>query len=106
MKKEITLKLTEIEISGTATLNLWGGGSGSIEMEKYKLPVDKATKDNILRCVNDNGFGCESIQSAEIDISANYQGKKVYMRTLYVDSPIHSKLFLGWKQLREQGIKI
>jgi len=106
MENKITLNLTEIEISGTATLNLWGGGSGTIEMERYRLPINKATKDNILRCVNDNGFGCENIQSAEIDITANYDGKRIYMRTIYVDSPVHQKLFLGWKSLREQGIKI
>ena len=106
MKRELNLKLTGITVSGTATLNLWGGGSGTIEMQPYTLPIDKATKDNILRCVNDNGFGCESIGSAEIDIQYNYEGTKKYERTLFVSHPIHSKLFLGWQELRKQGIKI
>lgn len=87
-------------------LNLWGGGQGSIEMERYFLPLDKATKTNILRCVNDNGFGCESIESAFIDIYDVYEGGyKEHNRELYVDNRHHTKFFLGWKSLREQGIK-
>ena len=66
--KTVSLKQTGILIKGESLLNLWGGGQCSIEMESYFLPIGKATKDNILRCVNDNGFGCESIECANIDI--------------------------------------
>lgn len=93
-------------IKGNATLNLWGGGTGDIEMEEYFLPLDKTTPKNILRCVNDNGFGCESIKEAEIDIYIKYDnGSKEYDRTIYANSPVHSAYFLGWRELREQGIK-
>ena len=59
------------------------------------LTLKKATKDNILRCINDGGFGCESVEEADIDIYAVYDnGYKVYDRTIHIDSPIHTKLFM------------
>lgn len=104
--KTVTLKQIGIQVQGEAMLNLWGGGKGTIDMESYFLPLGKATKTNILRCVNDNGFGCESIESAYIDIYDVYEnGHKQYNRELYVDCKHHTKHFLGWRELREQGIK-
>ena len=102
MKTTIELKLNYIEISGQALLNLWGGGQGVIEMKTIKLKPEKATKNNILRCVNDNGFGCESIQSASIDITSVYgNGHCEYIGALEIDHPIHTNLFLGWRYLNE-----
>ena len=96
-----------IVVGGEATLSLWGGGTGTIEMEEYFLPLDKVTPKNILRCVNDNGFGVESIDAAKIDLYIKYDnGSKEYDRTIIADSKIHSAYFLGWKELREQGIKV
>lgn len=95
-----------IVVGGTATLEFWGGGTGTIEMEEYFLPNGKITKDNILRCVNDNGFGCESISDAEIDIYIKYDNGSVeYNRTLSNFIEVQTELFLGWRQLHEQGIK-
>ena len=103
--KSITLNLIGVSISGTVTLNLWGGGQGEIEMYRSFLATDKATKDNILRCVNDGGFGCESIASANIEISYCYTGGMLeYNRTVFTDSIHHSSLFLGWRELNNQGI--
>ncbi len=103
--EQVTLKKTGILIGGTALLSLWGGGEGTIKMEKTFLSLDQITPKNILRCVNDNGFGCEAIISAEIDISDAYEhGYIEYNRTIKVDSPIHAEYFLGWNDLREQGI--
>lgn len=104
--KSKTITQTGIIVSGEALINVWGGGKGTIQMESYFLPLDKITPKNILRCVNDGGFGCESIESAEIDIYIIYDnGSKEIDRTLWVDSPIHTAYFLGWKELREQGIE-
>ncbi len=56
-------------VGGYATLNMWGGGQGSIEMDKTFIPIQHPlTKETILGCVNDGQFGCESLASAEIDI--------------------------------------
>jgi hypothetical protein len=104
--KAITLKQTGITVKGIATLHFWGGGEGTIEMQSTFLPIGKVTKDNILRCVNDNGFGCEAIISAEIEIYDQYEGNyQEFNRTIIAEHPIHSKLFLGWRELKEQGIK-
>lgn len=93
-------------ISGTATLSLWGGGTGTIDMKEMYLPYDKCTPKNILRCVNDNNFGCEAIIAADIEIGIKYDnGSIVYERSFYdINNPIHTKYFLGWRELREQGI--
>ena len=105
--KTKTIKQTGIVISGTAVLNHWGGGQGEISMEKYFLPLGKITPKNILRCVNDNGFGCQSIASADIDISIKYDNESCeFDRTITVDHPIHTSYFLGWRSLREQGIRV
>jgi hypothetical protein len=99
------LKQTGIVVKGVATLSLWGGGIGCVEIKPCFLPFKKATKDNILRCVNDNGFGCQFIERAEIDIYDQYEnGYMEYNRTLFADHPVHTMLFLGWRELREQGI--
>ena len=104
--KTKTLKQIGISVSGDAVLSLWGGGSGLIAMDTYFLPNEKISKDNILRCVNDGGFGCESIESAEIEIRIRYEnGYEEFDRWLF-PSEIHSHLFLGWAELKRQGIKV
>lgn len=105
--KSKTINQTGIVVKGTATLNLWGGGQGDIQMDETYLPNDKITPKNILRCVNDGGFGCQSIESADIEIYIKYDnGCTEYDRSIYVDHPIHVSYFLGWRELREQGVKI
>ena len=103
--KQKTIKQTGFIISGYSTLNCWGGGNGTVEMESYFLPFEKTTPKNILRCVNDNGFGCKSIESAQIDIYIKYDNGCIeFNRSLFIDNPVHSQFFLGWSDLRKQGI--
>ena len=94
-------------VSGTATVSMWGGGSGTIEMNRTFIPLEKFSKTNTLRCVNDGGFGVESIDAADIDIYVKYDNGSVEIdRTIYdVSHPLHTKHFLGWKELRAEGIK-
>lgn len=66
------MRQTGIVIQGVATLNLWGGGQGEIIMDQRYIPLEKISKENILRCVNDAQFGCESIESASIEIYTAY----------------------------------
>jgi hypothetical protein len=70
--KQITLQQTGYVIKGLATLNLWGGGQGEIEMNAVTIPCDKLTHKNILRCINDGQFGCESIECAIVQIYDDY----------------------------------
>lgn len=97
IKKEIKSKLIGFAISGVATLSMWGGGTGTIEMRREFIPAKKFSKDAILGCVNDNGFGVESIDSAEICVYCVYQSEQdsqteVYDRTLFAGK-IHSDRF-------------
>ena len=102
--KEVTLKQVGYVVTGESTLNLWGGGQGSISIKPEK--VKRVSKEIILACVNDNGFGCESIDSAEIDIYDLYEsGYQEFNRTIYADSQ-YSKSFLNWKMLRAKSIYI
>lgn len=81
-------------ISGTAYLTLWGGELGTIEMSHKFLPYDLCTPKNILRCVNDAGFGVQSIDSADIDISIKYDNGSIeYDRMIDVYLPIHTQFF-------------
>ena len=93
--KQIKLTQTGIEISGSSTISLWGGGTSQIEMKRTFIPFEKISKDNILRCVNDGEFGCESIESASIDIFITYgQGMKEFNRTIEIKSlPHYHKLY-------------
>jgi hypothetical protein len=105
--KTMLITQTGFVIGGRAGLILWDGTRGEIEMKECYLAYHDTTPKNILRCVNDNGFGCEYIECADIDIYIKYDnGSKEYDRTLYVDHPIHTRHFLGWRELQEQGIKV
>lgn len=105
MAKEMKVKLIGYEVSGEAVLHLWGGDKGSIEMNASIIKEDKLSKDNILRCVNDNGFGCELIERATIHVIELYEhgayGKTV---TLEADRDEYRDLYLGWRFLQEHGI--
>jgi hypothetical protein len=74
--KQLVLNQIGYYITGEATLNLWGGGKGTINIEPTILKTNKVpTKEDILKAnaINDNGFGCESIDEANIDIYEVYE---------------------------------
>lgn len=89
------LKQTGIVIQGIAVLNLWGGGQGEIIMDEKFIPNDKISKENILRCVNDAQFGCESIESAVVHIYIDYDHgfAKEYERTIKVNNPRYQQFY-------------
>lgn len=71
MQREITLKQIGYRVKGETELNLWGGGTGSIVMES--TDIEELTTENVIRSINDNGFGCESYAGAEVDIYILYE---------------------------------
>jgi len=93
--KEKKIKQTGITIQGVALINFWGGGQGEVIMDERYIPNDKISKENILRCINDGQFGCESIESAEIDILINYElgFAMEYDRTIIVKNPAYRKFY-------------
>lgn len=88
--KKIELKQTGYYVSGRSWINLWGGGEGEIEMDGTFIPLDKFSKDNLCSCINDGQFGCESIESADVDVYVQYEnGFRVFDRTIFVTSRHH-----------------
>lgn len=70
--KEISLQFRGYMVKGEAMLKLWGGEEGFIEMKPYFIPENKLSHTLIKRSVNDNGFGCEAITQAVVDIYKVY----------------------------------
>ena len=71
MTKKVTLKLVGYRCSGTAILNLWGGGQGTMEMDSWD--TKKGDRDSIVKGINDGQMGCESIESAEVAVYELYE---------------------------------
>ena len=65
--RDVNLNQIGYRIQGVAYLNLWGSGQGSIDMQDVDI-LAPITKEKLLGCINDGGFGCESIDSVELDI--------------------------------------
>ena len=70
MHREVTLKQQGYIVSGTVRLHCWGGGEGDMEMKPVK--ITELTTENVLKSINDNGFGCEYYESADIVICSDY----------------------------------
>ena len=74
--KTKTVKQIGYELEGQVTVNLWGGGVGSIVMNPSRITfsndtgeLPKELMEKIIRnSVNDNGFGVESYISADVDV--------------------------------------
>ena len=79
-----TLKQIGYEVSGQLTMNMWGGGKGTIEMQPRQF--QELTTENVLRSVNDSGFGCESYDSAVVDVYVLYErGLTDYLTSVEFD---------------------
>ena len=72
MYDSITLKHIGYRITGESLLNLWGGGQGHIGMNFTDI-TGHITKEKLLSCINDNGFGCESVENVEFCIYDLYE---------------------------------
>lgn len=73
MEKTITLHFSHFVCKGTSQINFWGGGKGTITMDPFRIS-EGYTEENLKECINDGGFGCESIDGAVIDVYAVYVG--------------------------------
>jgi hypothetical protein len=81
----ITLNHMGYNVTGTVAINLWGGETAYIDMKP--IYIEQAVKDAealydlIREGLNDNGFGCERILGAHVDIYAVYSNQDVYTST-------------------------
>lgn len=69
--RTITLNQIGYLVEGVTTLNLWGGGTGDIRMKP--IEIKELNTVEVLKAINDNGFGCESYDSACVDIYRLYE---------------------------------
>ena len=69
--RTIELKQVGYRVKGEVELNLWGGGTGSTIIRP--TDIEELTTENVIRSINDNGFGCESYAGAEVDIYVLYE---------------------------------
>lgn len=69
-KEKRTLTQVGWLCEGEATLQLWGGGTGTIPMKPWR--ITELTDEKILAGINDNGFGCEAIIEASVEISIDF----------------------------------
>lgn len=88
--KTLILKKTGYTVKGTADLTLWGGGNASIEMKSFN--VKNTSEKTLLKNVNDNGFGVESINGAVCDIYENFEGTLKYLKYVIVGKVTDSTL--------------
>lgn len=96
--KQLLLEHRGYELRGRALLNLWGGGQGEIEMSPVFIPDHKLTHTNVKRSINDNGFGCQSVESAIIEIYDVYGSPPYYTqynRTIELDYLQCQEAFVG-----------
>ena len=85
----IRVGFCHFKATGWVQITLWGGGSGTIDMEEFELP-DPFTKKDIVEGINDNGFGCQSIDRAEVDIYAVYDAIDVHIDRLhFTENELH-----------------
>ena len=73
--KQIILKHEGYFITGKAKLNLWGGGQGAVVMKPFHVNHLREIRDKI----NDNGFGCESIEEACCNIHRHFVSDNHYV---------------------------
>jgi hypothetical protein len=76
--KEFREPTTFFSIEGVATIDLWGDGSGSIEMDVASFQAHKLTKAVIYANLNDGQFGCQDILSANVTVEQKVKVTRIY----------------------------
>ena len=90
--KTKTIKQIGYLIKGHANVTLWGGDKGYIGFSQSIILLEDFSKENLLGCINDNGFGVQSFDNAEIDIHDVYEGGlNEFNRTIMVEYSEHLK---------------
>jgi hypothetical protein len=79
-------------IKGHTMVTLWGGDTGYIGFRENIILLEDFSKESLLGCINDNGFGVQSFNNAEINIYDIYEGGLTeFNRTIMVEYPEHLK---------------
>jgi len=81
MKKRVTLQQIGWKITGEATVQLWDGSTGTIEMNPTRLMLGTLTKKRLRESINDAKFGAQKILSATVHVYEMYQKEHYEYRT-------------------------
>lgn len=93
--RQKVLRQKGIAIGGDMVVTTWNGEDVEVRMNLRYLPMDKISKDNIIKACNDGGFGAEAIRNARIDVFIWYDAGKGreplldYERCYNTDHPLH-----------------
>lgn len=97
---EITFSLVKYKVRGAAILNKWDGGTSAIIMKPFEFSAEGIeSEDDFLEIIksllNDNGFGCQNIKGAYVEIYGVYEAKEnkhyvnaeseIYIKETFVD---------------------
>jgi len=68
------LKLNQIGwyFEGEATILLWGGDQGLVNMTPWKM-LEEFDEENMMRGINDGKFGCQQITDADVHVYRLYE---------------------------------
>ena len=69
--KSLPVYLDHYIVEGVVWITLWSGEEGHLNMTP--TVTSELTRDKALEAVNDGGYGCESIDEAEVAICAIYK---------------------------------
>lgn len=97
---EITLSLVKYKVRGAAILNKWDGGTSAIIMRPFEFSAEWIESEDdffkiIKSLLNDNGFGCQNIKGAYVEIYGVYgtgnneqnvdAESEIYIKETFVD---------------------
>ena len=93
----VSLNLDHYLIKGAAGIKAWGGNEiGSIIMRPFEIDASGIQSEEefmaiVASLLNDNGFGCEYIKGAYVEIWAVYEGfdteAKKFAKDAFVNKP-------------------
>lgn len=94
--RTVTLKQVGWVLYGTVDVCFWGGGRGRLSQRETQIPLGSLTRDNLIRCINDGGFGVECIVDARVEVDVLYEGGyREYRGSLTVRRPDPRLIYRG-----------
>lgn len=104
--KKLTLEHVGFKITGMATILLWDGGVGDIQMDPFFIPDDKFSHTNIKRSINDAGYRCKAVLSARVHIYDQYAiGYTQYNRSILLSKHQCQEACIGIKNPEENYVE-
>lgn len=79
------LKQIGYQIEGRSEILMWGDDRANIEFTPFRIMGELDIKE-VIMCINDGGFGCQKLLSAEIYIFELYEyDYSIYIKKMEID---------------------